>query len=153
MRSYYTWRVVESSDTSYMFATFGIWSEAELSVGVITGCLPVMPKFFQHVGPKIYKMLSPGSTVTKNSTQNPRARSKMSTDALAKVKGSLVRHSTRHITSESDNDPYAQLHGEYYTLDESEASKSRAKMTGVPIQPPGAGIATRRDDLEYGHQI
>ena len=31
----------------------GLWTYAELATGVIVSCLPVIPKFFQHVGPRI----------------------------------------------------------------------------------------------------
>ncbi len=34
-------------------AQMGFWSYAELATGVIISCLPVIPKFFQHVGPRI----------------------------------------------------------------------------------------------------
>ncbi len=31
----------------------GLWTYAELATGVVVSCLPVIPKFFQHIGPRI----------------------------------------------------------------------------------------------------
>ena len=36
----------------------GIWAWAEMAVGIIVSCLPIMPKFFQHFNPKVRKLLS-----------------------------------------------------------------------------------------------
>lgn len=32
----------------------GLWTWAELTTGILVSCLPVVPRFFQHVGPKLY---------------------------------------------------------------------------------------------------
>ena len=36
----------------------GIWAWAEMAVGIIVSCLPIMPKFFQHFSPKVRRLLS-----------------------------------------------------------------------------------------------
>ena len=149
MRSYYTWRFVESSDKSYYFGTFGLWSSAELPVGIITGCLPVMPAFFQHAGPKIYGVFSTQSTSATHSGHSPRSK-RLNPTTLTNIRGPFSKHSTGLSTSDADTDPYAQPHGEYCMLDEFAASQHRE--TRDPIPAPGGGRATTRDDLEYGHQ-
>lgn len=156
MRTYYTFRVVKTSDKSYMFGPFGLWSGAELSASVITSCLPVLPKFFQHIRPKVYrvyKVFSAQSKSTSSSGPDQRDGSRPSKkQALTKVKNSFAKHGAGLNLTESDTDPYSQLHGEYYTLDEFEASKPQTIMASAPTQASGVGIATRRDELECGHQ-
>ena len=68
LRTYYTWRLVNSSDMSYWLIPMGLWGDAELSTGVFISCLPVLPKFFQQIAPKIWKTLSIRSTLRKSST-------------------------------------------------------------------------------------
>ena len=36
----------------------GLWSAAEFSTGIIISCLPVIPRFFQHIGPKLSSALT-----------------------------------------------------------------------------------------------
>ena len=36
----------------------GIWAWAEMAVGIIVSCLPIMPKFFQHFSPRVRRLLS-----------------------------------------------------------------------------------------------
>lgn len=38
---------------SYNFAVLGLWSHAEITFGIICGCLPVLPRFFLTLRPKI----------------------------------------------------------------------------------------------------
>lgn len=146
MRTYYTWQIAISPDKSYLFAGFGLWSDAEFAVGIIIGCFPVMPKFFQHVGPKVSEVFSFRSRSTSASGHDPRDRSKTSnTDAVPKVKNPFAKYRIGSNTFGSSNDPYAEFHGEYYMLDGLEGPPSQVKMAA------GAGVATRREDLEYGH--
>ena len=145
MRTYYTWQIAKSSDKSYLFAPFGLWSDAEFAVGIIIGCLPAMPRFFQVVGPKVCQMFQFRSRSISTSGNDPRDRSKIfNTDAVAKPKNPFAKYMTGSSTFESTNDPYAQLHGEYYTLDGLERPQSQVNMVAGP------GVATRREDLEYG---
>lgn len=53
LRLYYTWKIVASPDVTYHMVQMGLWTYAELAIGVIISCLPVIPKFFQHVGPRV----------------------------------------------------------------------------------------------------
>lgn len=102
IRTYYIWRIAESPDQSYFFAPFGQWSGVELSAGIIVGCFPVFPKFFQHVGPKTYKMLS-------------------------RIRTCFATYKTGPSASGARDDPYARLHREPYTLNELEGPRLQAK--------------------------
>ncbi|KAL8792454.1 MAG: hypothetical protein Q9195_004910 [Heterodermia aff. obscurata] len=53
LRLYYSVRLAQSGDISYNLALMGFWTYAELSVGILCACLPVSPRFFQTVGPKL----------------------------------------------------------------------------------------------------
>ncbi len=145
IRTYWAWRIVDSSDKSYMFVPFGLWSEAELSAGVIVGCLPVMPKFFQHAGLKVH-------TVFSSQFKSGGRSVKSKIGGLTKIKGFLIKHSTELSTYKSDGHQGPQLHGEYLTPDQSTASQPRTQTAYATIQAPRVWTATRRDDLECGHQ-
>ena len=146
MRTYSTWRFVESPDKSYEFGRFGLWSMAELAVGIITGCLPVMPKFFQHVGPKTHSVFS-----TTRVTPASDSSKTFSSTTLKKSNILFGKHSTGLGTSNAETSPYAsQPHGEYCMLDEFGASQHQVDRNSIAV--PSGGAATRRDDLEHGHQ-
>lgn len=145
MRTYSFFQAMKSSDISYVAGPFGLWSMAELTVGVITSCLPVMPKFFKYVGPKVLNMFSPHPGPSSISGHD--LRSKMfNSRTLAEIKPTFVKRSTGLTTSDSDIYPYARYPGEYHTLDEVEAPQHQANCD--PIPQPGTGVATRRNDLE-----
>ena len=36
----------------------GFWTYAEMTIGLVVSCLPVMPRFFHHIGPKFSKVCS-----------------------------------------------------------------------------------------------
>lgn len=36
----------------------GFWTWAEVTIGIIVSCLPVMPRFFRHCAPKASKLIS-----------------------------------------------------------------------------------------------
>lgn len=134
VRTYYTWKIIESSDESYLLVPFGLWGLAELSAGIVVGCFPIMPRFFRHVGTRAYKICNIGSSITKSSSYNQSARTEPPrTDTFIKIKN----HSDRYDTGVD-----AQIHGEQYMLDE--LPHNQAKMAA------GIGIPTRRDDLEHG---
>lgn len=63
LRLYYSVRLAQSGDISYNLALMGFWSYAELSVGIVCACLPVSPRFFQFIGPKLSKLSRSGSSV------------------------------------------------------------------------------------------
>ena len=153
IRTYYCWQLAASPDTSYLLAAYGLCSDAELSVGVLIGCFPIMPKFFQHIGPKLSEAFAFRLKAASKSGDNLGHRSMTSeTHTLTKIKNLVAKYKVGSGVVESCNDPYAQLHGEHYTLNGSKASQPQAATDFAPIQVPAAKVATRRGDLEYGHQ-
>lgn len=147
LRSYYTWQTVETLDTSWDLLPMGLWTWAELSIGIIVGCLPALPKFFQHVGPKIYRSLS-GTGPGRGSSAAPNAPK---LNVLAKVKRPFAKYEVGLSVSDSWNDASnSRAHDEYFILGEVDASLPQATTLSTPILCPGQDIATARDDLEYG---
>ena len=154
VRTYYSFQVPKSPDKTYTLELMGLWGWAELATGIIVSCLPVMPKFIRHVGPKIYKTLSLRSDYkVDNNAHVMRARrgipkAKAFTKIQppsAKCDGSDLSESLADLYS-----PPARLHGEYLPPVPFDSSLPSAIIALEPIRPPGVITATRRDDLEYG---
>lgn len=151
MRTYYTWQLAKSPDKSYKVALVGLWAEGELSIGIIIGCTPVMPRFFQNVGSKVSEALSLGPKPVNNLGYDARGRvRRLKTDAHTKIQNPFAKYKAGSNLFESSIDPYAQLHSNSYILNESESSPSQTETANTITQDLGMGAATRRDDLEYG---
>ena len=153
VRTYYSFQVPKSTDKIYNLELMGLWGWAELATGIIVSCLPVMPRFIQHVGPKIYRTLS-----LRNNHKFDNAHIMQPTQGIPKTKAftKIQRPSAKcgasGISEPLDNPyhPPPRLHGEYLppiTLDLSLPSTITALE---PTRPSGVTVATRRDDLEYG---
>lgn len=48
-----TWKFTSSSDISYNITGLGLWIWAELATGIVISCVPVLPKFIQHLAFKL----------------------------------------------------------------------------------------------------
>jgi hypothetical protein len=130
----------------------GLWTWAEITTGIIVSCLPVIPKFLQHFGPKFYQTLfssfgsksetEPGSTDVKNKIEV----SVHFDQRLDEYNGGNASLETRC----GSNSPYAQQRREYIIPDEFLAP-SETDPTGERLQAPTQVRATRRKDLETGH--
>ena len=153
MRTYYMWQLAESSDKSYMIAVFGLWSDAELSVGVLIGCFPVIPRFLQFVGPKISQAIRSRAKPARDLGQNLGNKSKTNNiNTLTVIKNPFAKYKVGLSIVDSGLDPHANIHGEYYIMNGSEASHSQETTAFAQIQVPNAQVATKREDLEYGSQ-
>ena len=136
----------------------GMWTYAELSTGIVISCLPVIPKFFQHVGPKISSALTLRSRSTKESGNE--SASAAPSDKVRPEKLKLPGFKNTFISflsvteKDSDHELYDQKalpQGEYIKL-HGEAGMPRRGATKEAIQTAAAvKIATTRDDLEKGY--
>lgn len=149
LRSYYSWRTAKSEDSSWELLPMGLWIWAELSIGIIVGCLPTMPKFFQNFGSKIYGNAS-------NDRDGPElgpATNVPKVDVGARAKRSFAKYGVGPTVFDASNDLYSsrdRSHNEYLILDDSmNVSLPGVTPSGAPIIWPGQGIATARNDLEY----
>lgn len=129
----------------------GLWAWAELSTGIIVGCLPTLPKFFQHIGPKIHRSIY-GTGLARKSSSAP---SMPALHIPAIVKMPFAKYGVGASVLNSWNDPYSprgQLHDNYLSLGEFDASLPQATTSGTLDGCPSQGNARVRDDLEYGQQ-
>lgn len=53
LRLFLSIRLKNSGDVTYNIALMGFWTYAELSTGIVCGCLPILPKFFNLLGQKM----------------------------------------------------------------------------------------------------
>ena len=151
LRTYYTWRVVASHDTSWELLPMELWTWAELSIGIIVGCLPALPKFFRHIGTKIHLKLRGSGTERAASVaaHPPKA------NFLASVKRPFGKYGVGRSVTDSWNDPYiprSQHREEYVVLDEFDATPLQEEPLNAPTEWPGHGIATIRRDLENAQE-
>ena len=153
VRTYYAWQLAASPDKSYLLAEYGLCSYVELSVGVLIGCFPIMPKFFQHIGPKINEGLTFRlKAASKNGDNLDHISMTPESYTFNKTKNPFAKYNAGSSVLESCTDPYAQFQGEHCSWNESAASQPQATTSFAPIPVSGATVATKRDDLEYGHQ-
>ncbi|CAD6593760.1 MAG: hypothetical protein ASARMPRED_007916 [Alectoria sarmentosa] len=153
LRTYYTWKIVQSPDITYNMVRMGMWTYAELSTGIVISCLPVIPKFFQHVGPKISSVFTMRSKYTKNSGNESASGTPSGKIQPEKFKLPSFKTSFSSVISNTEKDTDHELYsqqslpkGEYAMLHEETALPSRELS-----QMPAARLATTRDDLERGY--
>ena len=151
VRTYYSFQPPKSSDRTYNLSLMGLWGWAELAIGIIVGCLPVMPKFVQHVGTRFFKTSSPRSRAgvrpahgLNDPALNANTFTKIQRPFTKDDKSSLWKSST------DSHNPQAGLHGDFPTSFIHDSSTTDALSALEPAQLPGAMVATRRDDLEHG---
>ena len=162
LRTYYTWKIVQSPDISYNMVQMGMWTYAELSTGIVISCLPVIPKFFQHVGPQVSRALtSRHQKLTKESNNSESSASEKSSDPVRDERLRLpsFKHTFASVLSSNrDGDGDHELCSqpslptkEYLMLHEETAVPRRDSARDL-VSMPQAKVATMRDDLERGGQ-
>ena len=151
VRTYYTWKIVQSSDITYNLCIMGLWAYAEISIGIIVSCLPVLPKFFNHFGPRIYGSFSLQTwSVT---LLRPKMRSTGNTDKTG-TSSRLRRLFTERSGENSipgiwnDSNHSSELKGAYINLDKYETQSPKSAGTNGITPTPVNGPATRREGLE-----
>ena len=140
----------------------GMWTYAELSTGIVISCLPVIPKFFQHIGPQLSRALtSRHHKVTKESNHSDSSASGKSSDPVRdeRLKLPSFKHTFASVLSSNrDGDGDHELCSqpslpkkEYFILSEETAVPRRDSARDLVLMPR-AKVATTRDDLERGGQ-
>lgn len=107
VRTYYSWELALSPDVTHNLGLVGLWTYAEISIGIVISCTPIFPRFYQEFGRKIYAVLSFGS---------------MSSDTAQSRRGtfqpdSIGRKDQNNLQLE---DPYGSeilSEGNYYSLE------------------------------------
>lgn len=109
-RTYYSFEITRGPDITFNIIVMGMAALVELSIGVIVACLPVLPKFFQHWGPKISKSFTSQSWIGFTNPEN-------------KLK--LLRKRT---SADEEQNPWSQITGS--TLRNKSASSEQPTNSG-----------------------
>ena len=156
VRTYYSYQVPKSSDRTYKLELMGLWGWAELTIGIIVGCLPVLPKFLHHIGATASRTFSFTSKDGVSAAHGMMIRNEPPKEnAFTKFQRPFANHVGSSL-SESSTDTYgpqARLRGEYLAADKYDSLSLDAFSRHEPTHPPSVVIATRRDDLEYGEKM
>ena len=141
--TYYRRTVEDSQDSSYDLVKFGLWTEAEVVIGFLLSCAPIMPRFFQHVGPKLYATLSRNSSSKARTALEPNSNGCGNANIKSpppfkypQDKFGGIRHTPR-ITGNSF-DPLTTQTGDYVTLDDlgDTRSKEEVRLEDFQVPPP-----------------
>ena len=127
----------------------GLYASAELSVGIIVGCLPTMPAFFHHIGPKIRRRIAGTGPEHGSSAEADAPKAKV----LARIQRPFTKYGVGPSVSDSRNDSYhnrAQHRCEHLTLNEFDSSPPQASNFSASTEYTGKGVTTMRNDPEYG---
>ena len=141
----------------------GMWTCAELSTGIVISCLPVIPKFFQHVGPQLSRALTfRHNKVTKESNDRGQSAPGKSSEPVRgeRLKLPGFKHTfASALSSNRDGNGDHELCSqsslpkkEYVMLHEETAVPSRDSARGLVLMSQ-AKVATMRDDLERGQGL
>ena len=147
LRTYYTFKIVQSSDTSYNIIVMGLWTWAEITSGILVSCLPIMPKFFQHMTPKLKGTFA---SISRFGFKSGSADTGAGTTGSTSLRKSFNRHKNPRSSSDVLNDPHgheARPKGDYITLTENDAENKshHERLSGLREMP-----APKRQDLESG---
>ena len=159
LRTYYTWKIAQSPDVSYNMVPMGMWTYAELSTGIVISCLPVIPKFFQHVGPKVSSAFSLRFKSTTGPGHESSSRQPSDTVRAENLKLPSFKHTFTSFVTNTEKDTDHEMcqqtlpKGEYVMLHEDLAVSRRDPSSREVIQAPPSRLATARDDLERGYGI
>ena len=150
LRTYYTWRAIESHDINWQLLPMGLWTWAEISIGIIVGCLPTLPKFVQHIGTRYHLKFSGSGTGRAPSVVAlpPKA------NVFARVRRPFGKYGVGQSITDLWNDPDvppSQHREEYLVLDEFDATP-RAKALDKSTGRPGKDVVTAIEDLEYAQE-
>lgn len=121
---------MKEPDISYNIILMGLWTLAEVAIGVIVNCLPVLPKFFRHAGPKVYRAFSLGSKSSSSSgsaSTGRKARPSLRSPTLPMARPRQMARLPR--TLDSPGIHKAHVRGAYTELEECDAMISMAKAT------------------------
>jgi len=159
LRTNYNLKLYKSEDVSYNLGIMGLWTYAEIAIGIIVSCLPVLPKFFQHFGPKFQWFLLPKDKIDTKSRsislfRSPTAKARSS----SKNSTPLANHTQGMGTSDMWKDsgtPKPRATDEDLTLDDYETPPPvlpKSLVTGGISGSQKEGNATVRNDLEAGYR-
>lgn len=119
LRTYYTFRIAQGPDVTFNIVVMGLGATAELSIGVVVSCLPVLPRFVRHFGPKITRSFSFHSTSTLGTSRRGRFAHKLNC-LLGRAPATEQHHSWSRSTTSvpriDSNTVEQEIDGNYVTI-------------------------------------
>ena len=131
----------------------GLWTFAEVAIGTVVCCAPVLPKFFRHFGSKLY------GTFSSKTKSGKDAQPQYSHTAVAEQKSELsgpfkklpsIDGGSSRLFQERDL-PYpssAMVKGDFLTVDNHDKMWTGGNTVSHEDFTTRIGLATKRDDLE-----
>ena len=142
-RTYYSFQVAQKPDITFNIVVMAIGAMTELGIGIIVSCAPVLPRFFQQFGPKVFN----GSIIRSAAMSGTKLRSGLN-ESTNNLKSRLSRTSVfdklyspgPSTRFGSRNDLHANAHemdGQYIAIDVHGmgSSESRNSNTCAPTSP------------------
>ena len=155
VRTYYTSLLLTSSDVSWYVARIGCWSCGEMATGILVCCLPVTPRFFSFLNPKIKSVFS---SLRKNASSsggdsNRAKPASNETNTLPKAKDSneLSYAETQTSMGGLPNDLKVEFdvkEGQAPLADEEKGNSNWSGRTILDLGAVHAPQATKRDMFE-----
>ena len=128
----------------------GVWTWAEMSIGILVCCLPVVPKFVSFVSPKIQTMLS---SMRKSRSSNDSGtyvlrNSNGRSDRAKFAKLGYTEHKTRPEVLHQHTDSQIHLKDELLRCVSEDIVTETWQGQAFPDNDRGTRMATKRDKLE-----
>lgn len=121
----------------------GLWTLAEVSIGTMVCCAPVLPKFFRHFGSKLYGTFSSKTKFGKD------AQPQYSHTVVAEQNSELSGPFKKLPSIDGGTYPSSAMgKGDFLTV----ANHGKMLTRGNPVSHGDSttrkGLATKRDNLE-----
>ncbi|KAG6993742.1 hypothetical protein G7Y79_00051g086620 [Physcia stellaris] len=154
LRAYYASEIVKSHDISWNVSKMGLWTFAEVAIGTVVCCAPVLPKFFRHFGSKLYGTFSSKTKSGKDAqpqyshTVVPGQKSE-SSGPFKKLPSMDGGSSGLFEAKDLSYPSSAMVKGDYLTVDSYDKMSTRGNnVISHEDSTTRKGLATKRDDLE-----
>ena len=147
VRSYATFKLVDSDDKTYNLIMMGCWKFIEIAIGIVISCLPILPRLFQGFGSRIYGALS---SRFKNSGM------KLSGTHTADPSIKLASEKKNSDASVDVSDVRSEVSGQYSPFNEHGSWQVERVVTNdvsrTPLTPTPDRLAPGAEDLQSEKQ-
>lgn len=140
LRTYYTFRIAQGPDVTFNIVVMGLGGTAELNIGVVVSCLPVLPRFVRHFGPKFTRSFSFHSASTLDANRRARFAHKLNC-LLGRAPAPKQHHSWSRSTTSvpriDSNTVEQEIDRSYVTIDlhRLDPLEERIRNKSLPLIP------------------
>ena len=125
----------------------GLWTGGEVTSGIIVSCLPVTPRFFQYLGPKVCNVVSniiSSSSKSRLMTSSGSGSQRLQNQAIS-IERALDQTEEKEVHLNQ-----AHRKDEYMTLSELDSAHTKTDTTTGWLSTSNGEVLTKQDDLESG---